>query len=210
MVLEKINKSYGDRLVIDNLSTEIKKGKIVVVMGDSGVGKTTILNIIARTTDFEGVHDFNDSIAYMFHDDRLIPNLNVGENLKLICNDMDVASALKSADLEGCEKLYPIELSAGMSRRVSLIRAMIYPAEILLLDEPFGNLDYSLKYKMMEMLQERHKKTNNTIIMVTHDIDEAVYLADRIIILGDGVIKKEFDKVSKDTRDQILKFFLKK
>ena len=210
MVLEKIKKSYGEKLILDNLSTQIKEGEVVVIMGNSGVGKTTLLNIIARLIDFEGGHDFNDNISYLFHNDRLIPNLSVEENLIFLNPVCDVKECLKMADMEGCEKLFPKELSAGMSRRVSLIRAVNYPAKVLLLDEPFGNLDYYLKYKMMDFVKEHHNNTNNTIIMVTHDIDEAIYMADRILIIDGGKIKKEFDKVSKDTKNQILKYFLKK
>lgn len=210
MRVNNITKKYGDKVVLDDFSYDFKDGKITVILGESGVGKTTLLNIIAGL-DNDNYEIEKRSISYVFQNDRLLPNLNIENNLKTVCKDIDVKSVLEEFELSNATNLYPKELSAGMSRRVSIIRALYYPAELLLMDEPFRNLDYYLKYKIMDIIKDMHKKSKNTIIMVTHDIAEAVYIADNIILLDSkGEIIYKTNKVTKNTEKEILDKFLKK
>lgn len=210
MRVNNITKKYGDKVVLDDFSYDFKDGKITVILGESGVGKTTLLNIIAGL-DNDNYEIEKRSISYVFQNDRLLPNLNIENNLKTVCKDIDVKSVLEEFELSNATNLYPKELSAGMSRRVSIIRALYYTAELLLMDEPFRNLDYYLKYKIMDIIKDMHKKSKNTIIMVTHDIAEAVYMADNIILLDSkGEIVYKTNKITKSTEKEILDKFLKK
>ena len=210
MRVNNITKKYGDKVVLDDFSYDFKDGKITVILGESGVGKTTLLNIIAGL-DNDNYEIEKRSISYVFQNDRLLPNLNIENNLKTVCKDIDVKSVLEEFELSNATNLYPKELSAGMSRRVSIIRALYYPAELLLMDEPFRNLDYYLKYKIMDIIKDMHKKSKNTVIMVTHDIAEAVYIADNIILLDSkGEIVYKTNKITKNTEKEILDKFLKK
>ena len=210
MRVNNITKKYGDKVVLDDFSYDFKDGKITVILGESGVGKTTLLNIIAGL-DNDNYEIEKRSISYVFQNDRLLPNLNIENNLKTVCKDIDVKSVLEEFELSNATNLYPKELSAGMSRRVSIIRALYYPAELLLMDEPFRNLDYYLKYKIMDIIKDMHKKSKNTVIMVTHDIAEAVYIADNIILLDSkGEIIYKTNKITKNTEKEILDKFLKK
>ncbi|MBQ7351627.1 MAG: ABC transporter ATP-binding protein [Clostridia bacterium] len=209
MLLKNVKKSYGKNVVFEDFSYEFDDHKITVVLGGSGVGKTTLLNIIANTIDYDGYVD-EKSVSYVFQEDRLIPNLTVKENIELVNNSIDVVEKLNEFELGEYENKYIQELSAGMSRRVSILRALVHTADIYLMDEPFRNLDYSLKYKLMDFVKDFHKKNNAGIIIVTHDIDVATYLADKIIVLGNGKIEKEIKTISKNTREQLLKFFISK
>lgn len=209
MVLEKVNKSYGDRVIFRDFSYTFERGKITAVLGNSGVGKTTLLNIIAGTTSFDGDIKDRGEVSFVFQNDRLIPNLTVAENLKLVNNNIDVNEELNKIGLANSRGMFPNELSAGMARRVAIVRAVNYKSDVLLLDEAFRNLDYALKYKMMDLIKTHHKKNKNTIIEVTHDISEAVYMADRIVILQDGQIVHEINNINDNTEKEILKFFLK-
>ena len=208
MRVNNITKKYGEKVVLDNFSYNFEDSKITVVLGESGVGKTTLLNILAGL-EKEYSEVKNKSVSYVFQNDRLLPNLTIEDNIKLVCKDVNVNSILEQFELKNAAALYPKELSAGMSRRVAIIRALYYSAEVLLMDEPFRNLDYYLKYKIMDIIKGEHKKNKNTIIMVTHDISEAVYMADNIIMLDEkGVVTYETNKITKNTEKEILDKFL--
>ena len=210
MRVSNITKKYGERTVLDNFSYNFEDGKITVIMGESGVGKTTLLNIISGL-DNDKYDIENKSKSYIFQNDRLLPNLTVADNLKLICKDISVEKVLEEFELKDAANLYPKELSAGMSRRVAIIRAIYYAAELLIMDEPFRNLDYYLKYKIMDIIKSKQKKDNNTIIMVTHDIAEAVYMADNIVVIGiGGKVLYETNTITKNTEKELLDKFLKK
>lgn len=210
MRVSNITKKYGERTVLDNFSYNFEDGKITVIMGESGVGKTTLLNIISGL-DNDKYDIENKSKSYIFQNDRLLPNLTVADNLKLICKDISVEKVLEEFELKDAANLYPKELSAGMSRRVAIIRAIYYAAELLIMDEPFRNLDYYLKYKIMDIIKSKQKKDNNTIIMVTHDIAEAVYMADNIVVIGiAGKVLYKTNTITKNTEKELLDKFLKK
>ena len=140
----------------------------------------------------------------------MIPNLTVKDNLLLVSPNLDVESELKWVDLLDARDKLPCMLSAGMSRRVAILRGLNYKSDILIMDEPFRNLDYHMKYKIMDEIKIRHKKNKNTIIMVTHDIPEAVYMADKIIVMRDNGIAKVIDKVDKSSGEELLALLKKK
>ncbi len=210
MKVSNITKKYGNKMVIDNFSYDFADGKITVVLGESGVGKTTLMNILSGVDKGEYSVE-KKSVSVVFQNDRLLPNLTVEKNLKLVNPSMNVDKCLEDFDLKGTNQMYPNNLSAGMSRRVAIIRALSYDSEVLIMDEPFRNLDYYVKYKIMDIIKAIHKDKKNTIIMVTHDISEAVYMADEIIMLEEnGKITVKFDNIDKTTEQKILNKFLKK
>lgn len=196
MILNNISKRYGDNVVFSNFNLNIEDNKITCILGKSGCGKTTLLNIIAHLTEYDGTTNVeNEKISYIFQNQRLLSNLTVEQNLQYVLKNCDfskseidekITEILKLVKLDNNSKMYPKQLSGGMAQRVSLARAFVYPSKILLMDEPFKGLDISLKKHIIEIfksLYDRHKKTT---IFVTHDIEEAMLLGDRIIILGDS------------------------
>ena len=210
MRVNNITKKYANKVVLDNFSYNFEDGKITAIMGESGVGKTTLLNIIAGVEN-ENFDIENKTKSIVFQNDRLLPNLTVADNLRLINEEININKVLADFDLENSEQLYPKELSAGMSRRVAIIRAIYYSAELLLMDEPFRNLDYYLKYKIMDIIKDKQKENKNTILIVTHDIAEAVYMADNIVVMGcGGSIVYETKNITKNTEKELLDVFLNK
>ncbi len=200
--IKNLTKKYGDKTVLDNLNLSFEKGKITAILGESGSGKTTLLNILAGLCDFSGeVTKKSDKISVVFQKDRLIKNLTVRENLKLINESLDVEKELEKVGVLDAIDYYPKDLSAGMARRVAIVRAITYPADILLLDEPFINIDLSRKFALIESIKKDNEKT---IVFVTHDIKEAVKLADRIVLLSNGKIVKDIKKVEEKTESELF------
>jgi NitT/TauT family transport system ATP-binding protein len=198
LVLENISKSYyyqkGKLQVIDDLSLKVKEGEIVAIVGPSGTGKSTILNIIAGLIKQDsGTISVNGKIGYMFQHDLLFEWKNVYNNLfigleinnKVTKQDIDKAVALlEKYDLVDFKKSLPNELSGGMRQRIALIRTLMTSPDILLLDEPFSALDAQTRIKVSNDVYKTIKEEKLTAILVTHDISEAISLADRIIILS--------------------------
>ena len=198
LVLENISKSYyyqkGKLQVIDDMSLKVKEGEIVAIVGPSGTGKSTILNIIAGLVKQDsGTISVNGKIGYMFQHDLLFEWKNVYNNLfigleinnKVTKQDIDKAVALlENYDLVDFKKSLPNELSGGMRQRIALIRTLMTSPDILLLDEPFSALDAQTRIKVSNDVYKTIKEEKLTAILVTHDISEAISLADRIIILS--------------------------
>lgn len=203
--LKNITKKYGDKTVFHNFNLDIEENEITVILGESGSGKTTLLNMIARLTDFSGEISSAGQVSMVFQRDRLVPHLTVRENILLINENADVKRMLESVGLNGAENLYPKELSAGMARRVAIIRAFSHPAPLLLMDEPLVNLDLSLKFSLLEKIKELQSTTGKTVIMVSHDVKEAAYFSGRIIVLksgGEVILDKK--RVSEKTLTETL------
>ena len=203
--LKNITKKYGDKTVFNNFNLDIEENEITVILGESGSGKTTLLNMIARLTDFSGEISGAGQVSMVFQRDRLVPHLTVRENILLINENADVKRMLESVGLNGAENLYPKELSAGMARRVAIIRAFSHPAPLLLMDEPLVNLDLSLKFSLLEKIKELQSTTGKTVIMVSHDVKEAAYFSGRIIVLksgGEVILDKK--RVSEKTLTETL------
>lgn len=203
--IKNLKKSYGDKVVYDGLNLNINDGKITAILGASGVGKTTLLNILSGfipPTEGE-VRGINGKKSFIFQEDRLIKNLTVYENLKLVLKDIAFEEDLGKIGLKDAKNLYPKDLSAGMKRRVAVLRALLYPSDILFMDEPFINLDIGLKYSLINTVKDMQKKDGKTIITVTHDISEAVNIADYIIVIKDGKVIFS-DIVKEKTEEKII------
>ncbi|AOY74508.1 ABC transporter ATP-binding protein [Clostridium formicaceticum] len=188
--LEKIHKKYNDIQVFNNLSLEIKESEIVCIIGPSGCGKSTILNLISGLIQPDQGELMNKSnkIAYVFQEDRLLPWRTVYKNIKLVdqhSSKEKIDELITDMGLKGFENKFPHQLSGGMRQRCSIARAFNYQSELLLMDEPFKSLDYDLRRNMVNHLVKLWKKTQNAIVFVTHEIDEALLLGNRIIVLSD-------------------------
>ena len=183
--------------VLHDINFEFRIGEFVAIVGGSGCGKSTLLRIISGfIRNFEGSVLLNGKPitgpgrdrGCVFQEARLMPWLTVEENVAFGLLDrkqapLIVPEYLKLVGLNKFAKAYPAQLSGGMAQRCAIARALINRPEILLLDEPFGALDAMTKIYLQEELLKIHKHNNSTMIMVTHDIEEAIYLADRIIVM---------------------------
>ena len=216
MVVKKLCKRYrtesGEKIVFDNFSAEFKDGKVTAVMGSSGIGKTTLLNCIAKLTDYDGEIAGVGSSAYVFQEDRLIPDKTVYDNIDFVMQTEDaderkkrIKNALSVTELLSEAFRYPSELSGGQRKRVSLARAFASGRELMLLDEPLSSLDIGLKFRIFDVMKKVFKSDSKTVIMVTHDVDEVLTLADDIVIIDKGGVayRKEFstDLFDRDITD---------
>lgn len=200
--IDHVSKEFKTRLkivkAIDDVNFKVQRGEFISVIGPSGCGKTTLLRLIAGLeTNYTGNILLNGKRVekpgldrgVIFQDHRLLPWLTIEENLALGLTDDKtqinalVKQYLHKVDLDGFENSYPRQLSGGMSQRASIARALIRQPDILLLDEPLGALDALTRYNMQEELEKIWMNNNTTMIMITHDIEEAVYLSDRIVVL---------------------------
>ena len=187
-----------DVKAIDGISFNVNRGEFISIIGPSGCGKTTLLRLIMGIEkDYEGdillngkrVEKPGIDRGVVFQDHRLLPWLTIEENLGLGLKTekkqlaMEIEGILKKVDLSGFGKHYPRQVSGGMSQRASIARALLRKPEILLLDEPLGALDALTRFNMQSELEKIWLYNKTTMIMVTHDIEEAVYLSDRIVVL---------------------------
>ena len=203
--LENVTKRYGDKLVYQDFNLNIEKGKILVVLGESGAGKTTLLNVLGGLTDFEGnIKNKPEKISWVFQKNRLVPNLTVKENVSLVNANANASELLKQVGLEGQENALPKTLSAGMQRRVAIARAIAYDAPLILMDEPFINLDLGLKYTLLERVKKIVKEQGLTLVVVTHDIKEAVSLADRIVVIADSKLVYDITEIKENTEKELF------
>ncbi|MEC6996771.1 MAG: ABC transporter ATP-binding protein [Pseudomonadota bacterium] len=210
-VFSKGNNSRQSHEAIKNLKVNISKGEFCTIIGPSGCGKTTLLNLVAGLdTDMHGEILFGNKkkveqirTAYMFQTPRLLPWLNVLENVKVVLNkdqksNKRAEEILSIMGLKNFLNYYPNQLSGGMQRRVALARSFSSEPELFLLDEPFVSLDDQMANKLRDMLLKQWTNEPTTIIFVTHDLREAIYLSDRIIFLS-----KPPSRVILDTRVDI-------
>jgi len=202
--VDKLEKYYSDSgiLAVKDLSFTIEKGEFISIVGPFGCGKTTILNLVGGITEnYKGSIKINNKspsearkkreIGYCFQKPNLLPWLNVLENVLLpqkianIRKDQTRAlKLLKMVDLDSYASMKPYNLSGGMQQLISITRSLILNPDILLLDEPFSSIDEINRSKMQLRLLEIHKKTKKTTVMITHSINEAVFLSDKIIVLS--------------------------
>ncbi len=210
-IFSKGNNSRQNHEAIKNLKINISKGEFCTIIGPSGCGKTTLLNLVAGLdTDMHGEIFFGNKkkveqirTAYMFQTPRLLPWLNVLENVKVVLNkdqksNKRAEAILSIMGLKNFLNYYPNQISGGMQRRVALARSFSSQPELFLLDEPFVSLDDQMANKLRDMLLKQWTNEPTTIIFVTHDLREAIYLSDRIIFLS-----KPPSRVILDTRVDI-------
>jgi ABC-type nitrate/sulfonate/bicarbonate transport system ATPase subunit len=210
--VKNINKSYNEVEVLKNISINVYEGEFVSILGPSGCGKSTIFNIISNLTDYDsGKINIDGKLSYMYQKDLLLPHKNIIDNvslpLTLIKEKGHKNKFLKKKEarkkvkkyfdifgLDGYENKYPGELSGGMKQRANFLRTFVNSNDIMLLDEPFGALDSITKASMQKWLLEVKCKVNSTILLITHDIDEAITLSDRIYVISKkpATIKNEF------------------
>ncbi|NBD23659.1 ABC transporter ATP-binding protein [Paenibacillus glycinis] len=200
--IRNLNKTFqtnkGGVEAIRSLNLRIREGEFITVIGPSGCGKSTLLKIVAGldvayegSVELEGNRIVAAGIdkGFIFQEPRLFPWLSVEKNIAADLSLRDPAirrrvdELIELVRLQGFEKAYPRELSGGMAQRVAIARALLRSPKILLLDEPFGALDAFTRSHMQEVLLDIWQQNRTTMIFVTHDIDEAVYLANRIVIL---------------------------
>ncbi len=197
LFLENVSKTYTGTKIYKNLSLEIESGKITCVLGPSGCGKTTLLNILAGLTSFDGIiRNIPQKISYIFQQERLLPNLTVRQNIAYVLGknaDYErIDLYLEKAELAEKANEYPSALSGGQAQRVSIVRAFVYPSELILMDEPFSSLDTALKIRLMKVFCDLWREERRTAIFVTHDAEEAYMLSHRAIILNHGEIVADF------------------
>ena len=206
MQLKNIVKDYGDK-VLGGIDIEIEEGKITAILGESGCGKSTLLNIIAgKIKDYSGEiifeREHEKGISYVFQEDTLIPWKTVYSNLEFVLKgkvekselDERIKKYLKIVNLEGSEKEFPNMLSGGMKRRVGIARAFAFPSNYMFMDEPFEFLDVKIKEEIVEDLIKLQESEKKTIILITHDIDTAITLGEKIVVLGGkpSVVRSSF------------------
>ncbi|WP_048098080.1 ABC transporter ATP-binding protein [Archaeoglobus sulfaticallidus] len=191
-----VSKSFNGKKVIDRIRFKAEEGSFVCILGESGCGKTTLLRIIAGLESFEGTIKYRgreidrEKIGFVFQDDRLIPWRTALENvtfpleLRGIEDAERALKALEMVGLKGYESYYPKHLSGGMRQRIGIARALVINPEILLMDEPFASLDELTRAKMQMELLRIWMENRVTILFVTHSIEEAVFLADKVVVLS--------------------------
>ena len=204
--------------VIDKIDLNIPENKITVILGRSGCGKTTLLRLVAGLENFEqgeiiGVESKRK--AYVFQEDRLMPWLDVKSNITfgIHKNEIDNSRINEIIETVGLEKFYnayPSQLSGGMKQRVSIARAFAYNPDFIMMDEPFSALDYFTREQMQSELLNIHKRLKCSILFVTHSIDEALILGDKIVVLEKGIIKSQYEiKEDSNKRDLLDDKFVK-
>ena len=211
VVVTGLTKKFGDLLVLDNISFHVGDGEFLAIVGPTGCGKTTFLNVLSKLTpattgniciDGAEADPRRHNLAFVFQEPSSLPWLTVKENVAFGMRVKRVNSReretrtqaiLDLVGLTSCCNLLPNQISASMEQRVSVARAFATNPDLLLMDEPYGQLDVKLRYYLEDELIRLWQETQRTVIFVTHNIEEAVYLADRILILTNKptTIRKE-------------------
>ena len=193
LIVEKVSHNYGSIGVLDDLNLKVYSGEVVVLVGPSGCGKTTLLNLLSGHIEpTSGTIRREGIIRTIYQHDGLFPWLTVSENifigLRSIQNIEERANELnellKLIHMEDFKNHYPHQLSGGMRQRVELARVLAGDSDILLMDEPFSALDYQARLRMRRELNRLLQTRPRTVVFVTHDIEEAAQLADRVLVLS--------------------------
>ena len=226
LAVERFHHAYmPEQLVAANISFDVKAGEIISIVGPSGCGKTTLLKALAGlirptggTIRFQGkvVQGVPDRLAIVFQEygRSLLPWTTVNGNIELplryqsIPSDerrRRVAESLQAVDLSGFGERYPWQLSGGMQQRVAIARALAYQPKLLLMDEPFASVDAQTRADLEDLVATLRDRFGITMVLVTHDIDESVYLSDRVIVLSrsPSTVLAQVDIELPRPRDQI-------
>lgn len=191
LVLDSISRTFGSHVVLEDVSADVVDGGFVAVLGHSGCGKSTLLRIIAGLdTGHTGTFEAPVEKAMVFQSASLFPWKRVLENVTLGLRtkspEADARRVLAEVGLDANLRQWPATLSGGEAQRVALARALVRDPKLLLLDEPFGALDALNRLKMQELLLQMRTKYRPTTLMVTHDVEEAIALSDRVLVLDKG------------------------
>ena len=196
-----LTKRFGDLTVLDGINFNIKEGELLAIVGPTGCGKTTFLNTLSKLMpategeiliDGEEANPKKHNISYVFQEPTCLPwrtvreNVAYGMEVKGVGKEEREARATQIMDLVGlssCADLYPNQVSASMMQRIAVSRAFAVNPDLLLMDEPYGQLDVKLRFYLEDELVNIWKKLNSTVLFVTHNIEEAVYVAERILVL---------------------------
>ncbi len=197
--------------ILKNINLTIKEGEFITIVGHSGCGKSTLLKIIAGLVDYQIGSVFNNGVpisgpdidrGMVFQEHRLLPWLSIKDNIGFGLVNIPkkekakiITDIINLVKLDGFENAYPHQLSGGMAQRAAIARGLVTNPKILLLDEPFGALDALTRIQMQKEILRLWEKEKTTMILVTHDIDEAVYLGQRIVVMSarPGEIKSIID-----------------
>lgn len=216
--IKNLYKSFGENKIYENFNIEFNKDKVNCIIGESGGGKSTLLNIISGLSDLDsgqiiGVN--KEEIGYIFQEDRLIPWLTIKKNMELFLYDyftkeegiIRLKEVFKLLNITGIENEYPEKISGGMKQRVNIARALLKPSKVILMDEPFKSLDYKTKYSIMGELKDIFSKENRVVVFVTHDVDEAIFMDGVVYVLGGKPfnIKGIFRENLLDNKQKIIK-----
>ena len=187
------HRAFGDQVVLEDVDLEIHAGQFVALLGRSGSGKSTLLRALAGLDDrTTGVRAVPERRAVAFQEHRLFPWMRVAENVGLGLprgNRREATErALDEVGLSAKADAWPLTLSGGEAQRASLARALVREPELLLLDEPFGALDALTRIRMHGLLADLCRRHRPAVLLVTHDVDEAITLADRVLVLSDGCL----------------------
>ncbi|MEF9970156.1 MAG: ABC transporter ATP-binding protein [Ruthenibacterium sp.] len=219
--VQNLTKKFGDLLVLDNISFDVAAGEFLCIVGPTGCGKTTFLNSLTKLyeptageilLDGEPVDLKKHSVAYIFQEYSTMQWLTVEENVRFGLDikhtpreqaDKLVEEYLEIVGLTKYRKYYPDQLSASMLQRVVIARAFVTQPDLLLMDEPYGQLDIQLRYKLEDELISLWQRTKTTVLFITHNIEEAVYMGERILVLTNKPtgIKKEIQNDLPRPRD---------
>nr|WP_312578158.1 ATP-binding cassette domain-containing protein [Sedimentibacter sp.] len=198
--IENLSKSFGEHEVIKNINLEINEGEFIAIVGKSGCGKSTLLRLISNLEAItageikiseQSKNKSGNGVKFLFQEARLLPWKKVWKNIALVSEDKRKEAALeslKAVKLEDKADEWPDLLSGGQKQRVSLARALSSNPKVLLLDEPLGALDALTKIEMQVLIETLWKENGFTVVLVTHDVSEAVYLADRVLLIEEGEI----------------------
>jgi ABC-type nitrate/sulfonate/bicarbonate transport system ATPase subunit len=202
IVVENLTKCYGPLLVLDQINFDVRPGELLSIVGPTGCGKTTFMNSLAKLTDItsgsirirgEEANPRKHNIAYVFQESTSLPWLTVRDNIGFGMEVKNIpekerkerlAEIMDMVGLTECADLYPNQISASMEQRLAVARAFATNPDLLLMDEPYGQLDVRLRYHLEDELVRLWEKLKITVVFVTHNIEEAVYLAERILILS--------------------------
>lgn len=194
IIFKNFSFSYPDKEIYKNFNAVFFGGKINVVLGASGVGKTTLLNALTGLSGFDGeIENMPKNVSYIFQNDRLVKTISVEKNLDFVLKNAicdktarknaiyDMAKLLEISDVL---KRLPTEISGGQAQRVQMARAFLYPSEVMLLDEPFKGLDVSLKTRLIKKFLELWGRDGRTVVLVTHDVYDALLMGDKVFVLS--------------------------
>ena len=228
-VNKHFNTNKGDLKVLQDINLEVKPKEFISIVGSSGCGKSTLLRlIIGLDADYEGAIELDGKVisgtdlnrGIVFQEHRLLPWLNVEQNIAIALQNATLSQQDKRktvqehidlVGLQGFEQSYPHQISGGMSQRVAIARGLVNRPEVLLLDEPFGALDALTRTRLQNELQNIWEKEGITMILVTHDVEEAVFLGNRVVVMEPrpGRIKSIIDVDLPFPRDRTSYDFLK-